>query len=269
MIRLLSRLGIVTVDWKAAKAVKKGDAVTVAGVTGFALAGAKKNEVVAVCTEAHLVLVPKASATVFAPFARVKLDSSGNAVAASAGEVAVGLVHHEAGNGDTEVGVVWRHLPGEAMPSVGSAQAVRAEAIKFRSETYPKGETKELRPVAATPITVILGRGPSEILTGLSGNDFTVAAGAYLVKFQGSNVTVSSARSAVQHLARKASDDSLLAASSYPYWREKKMSQPGYDYGAVLLLVVDQPTAINIAARQLSPSPANFRAGVEVTFARL
>ena len=61
---------------------------------------------------------------------------------------------------------------------------VRTESIEFQAVANAITDV-ELSPIAADPVTVLHGEGDPEIITGLNGNDFTVAAGLYLLRIDG------------------------------------------------------------------------------------
>ncbi|MYE81437.1 MAG: hypothetical protein F4X36_06245, partial [Gammaproteobacteria bacterium] len=61
---------------------------------------------------------------------------------------------------------------------------VRTESIEFQAAANANTDV-ELSPIAADPVTVLHGEGDPEIITGLNGNDFTVAPGLYLLRIDG------------------------------------------------------------------------------------
>ena len=61
---------------------------------------------------------------------------------------------------------------------------VRTESIEFQAAANADTDV-ELSPIAADPVIVLHGEGDPEILTGLNGNDFTVAPGLYLLRIDG------------------------------------------------------------------------------------
>ena len=67
---------------------------------------------------------------------------------------------------------------------VSGLAGLRTEQIEFQNVAESTADI-ELEPVQADPITVTHGDGDAELLTGLSGNDFTVKAGLYLVTAEG------------------------------------------------------------------------------------
>ncbi len=61
---------------------------------------------------------------------------------------------------------------------------VRTESIAFQAVANASTDV-ELSPIATDPVTVLHGEGDPEIITGLTGNDFTVAPGLYLLRIDG------------------------------------------------------------------------------------
>lgn len=90
---------------------------------------------------------------------------------------------------------------------ISGLAGLRTEQIEF--QTVVSGDTDvELEPVQADPITVTHGDGDAELLTGLSGNDFTVKAGLYLVTAEGEATGGQVGKMDLD--LRKASDDSVI-----------------------------------------------------------
>ena len=103
-----------------------------------------------------------------------------------------------------------------------SAEAERRiEAIAFDdSATSTSGVStgnNELTPVSTTPISVVQGSGAAEILSGVSGNDFTVAAGLYMLRVVAECACAGEA--APQVRVRLASDNSVIAPTDVLYVR--------------------------------------------------
>ncbi|MXX34653.1 MAG: hypothetical protein F4107_08620 [Gemmatimonadetes bacterium] len=85
---------------------------------------------------------------------------------------------------------------------------LREEQIAFVST--PQGSANvELAPTATDPVSVVEGTGDPVLITGVSGNDFTVAAGLYLVQISG-EISAGGVRKSAFRI-RDASDDSELA----------------------------------------------------------
>ncbi|MDE2753309.1 MAG: hypothetical protein OXI83_12095, partial [Gemmatimonadota bacterium] len=96
---------------------------------------------------------------------------------------------------------------------VAGLAGLRTESISFQDEA-PEGADDELRPIAADPIAVVHGDGDPEMLTGLSGNDFTIQPGLYLVRATGVLDGESIGRALLQF--RDSADDSLLVDGQFP-----------------------------------------------------
>ncbi|MCY3623220.1 MAG: hypothetical protein OXH68_16120, partial [Gammaproteobacteria bacterium] len=95
-------------------------------------------------------------------------------------------------------------------PVTGLA-GLRTESIEFR-EDIPETADDELSPIAQDPIVVVHGDGDPEMLTGLSGNDFTVQPGLYFLQAKGNHDGEGVGHFALQF--RQSSDDEVIAALS-------------------------------------------------------
>ncbi|MYA87747.1 MAG: hypothetical protein F4X97_04730 [Boseongicola sp. SB0662_bin_57] len=120
----------------------------------------------------------------------------------------------------------------------GDLQA-RVERINFGNVTSGSSDV-ELTP-SAGGISVVNGAGDPSILSGISGNDFTVAAGVYLVNVHGdfnasSNVTIG-------FDVRRASDDAELDQSNTVFVRSTRNI-----HTSRILLVLAADTAVNFFA---------------------
>ena len=96
---------------------------------------------------------------------------------------------------------------------VAGLAGLRTESISFQDEA-PEGADDELQPIAADPIAVVHGDGDPEMLTGLSGNDFTIQPGLYLVRATGSLDGDSVGRALLRF--RDSADDSFLVDGQFP-----------------------------------------------------
>ena len=118
----------------------------------------------------------------------------------------------------------------------------RVERINFGDTNDASGNV-ELRPTAAS-IAVVNGAGEPEILSGISGNDFTVAAGVYLVNVHATFDFESN--SGIGGITiRQASNNAELDQSS-PIYPRSGVSI----WSARILLILPAATAINILARR-------------------
>jgi len=116
-------------------------------------------------------------------------------------------------------------------------------------------------PVSTNPIDVVYGSGDAEILSGVTGNDWTVKAGIYLVELDGSFTGANN--SLFRFTLRKASDDSVLATSTSPSFRQ------GSARMKIILSVLhlDADTAINI--QLLRTNASSIDANWTLTFNRM
>ncbi|MDE0475666.1 MAG: hypothetical protein OXI50_13995, partial [Gammaproteobacteria bacterium] len=96
-----------------------------------------------------------------------------------------------------------RNLP---QPTSGLA-GLRTEQIALQDVVLANTDV-ELEPADQDPITVTHGDGDAELLTGISGNDFTVTAGLYLVTAEGA---LSANQLGIMDLdLRQASNDAVI-----------------------------------------------------------
>ena len=127
---------------------------------------------------------------------------------------------------------------GDGGAAAGDLNA-RVERINF-DDVAPGGSNLELTP-SAGGISVVNGAGDPSILSAISGNDFTVAAGVYLVNVHGdfnasSNVTIG-------FDVRRASDDAELDQSNTVFIRSTRNI-----HTSRILLILAADTAINFFA---------------------
>lgn len=133
----------------------------------------------------------------------------------------------------------------------------RAERIIFA--TLGNGDDEaELRPLSTDPVSVIIGDGDPQLITGVTGNDFSLPAGILQLTFHG-NYIASSNASRFWYTIRDAADDSQLAASSIPFFRA---GQSAAAHTAQLHLTA--ATTVNVEAQR--DSGRNFSAtGISMT----
>ncbi len=130
-------------------------------------------------------------------------------------------------------------IAGGGSSTEGGDITARVERINF-GNVASGGANVELTP-SAGGISVINGEGNPEILSGISGNDFTVAAGVYLVNIHGdfdtnSNVTVG-------FDIRRASDDAELDQSNTVFVRGTRNI-----HTSRILLILAADTSVNFFA---------------------
>ena len=107
---------------------------------------------------------------------------------------------------------IW-HVPDPADDFIDHGLA-RVEQIRFDAITLARPDI-EATPISTNPITVLAGAGVSSILSGVSGNDFTVSAGVYVV-FLDDTLTTGGRDSSPRFSLRNAADDSVLFSSTSP-----------------------------------------------------
>lgn len=120
----------------------------------------------------------------------------------------------------------------------------RGERITFQA--VAAGDTDaEAQPIATNPLSVVHGDGANSILSNVSGNDVTVAAGLYIVKVQsmvtpGGN-TGQQRDQSFRIDIRNASDNSVLAQTTSP----SLVGTAAQRASAIALVDLDADTAIN------------------------
>ena len=145
---------------------------------------------------------------------------------------------------------------------LGVSQASRAERISFQA--VATGQTDpEAQPVAANPRSVVFGSPGELVITGISGNDFTVAAGIYLVKVE-AEATPAANNATISWELRKASDDSFIAQTTSPNMTGGGTERP---VSAVAALFLAQDETLNVQVHRAVQNSA-LAAGWSVTFMR-
>ena len=124
-------------------------------------------------------------------------------VATTPAAMVVVLYRINAGGGSSEI-------------SSGVTDTTRAERITFQavSPIGPSAVVTECSPLATNPLSVVHPSGGSnQILSNVSGNDFTIAAGQYLFVGDGT-ATGGNTQRTLELQIRDASDDSVIHAST-------------------------------------------------------
>ena len=124
-------------------------------------------------------------------------------VATTPAAMVVVLYRINAGGGSSEI-------------SSGVTDTTRAERITFQavSPIGPSDVVTECSPLATNPLSVVHPSGGSnQILSNVSGNDFTIAAGQYLFVGDGT-ATGGNTQRTLELQIRDASDDSVIHAST-------------------------------------------------------
>ena len=92
---------------------------------------------------------------------------------------------------------------------VAGLAGLRTESISFQ-EDVAESPSDELSPLAQDPIAVVHGDGDPEMLTGITGNDFTVQPGLYFIQAAGNKDGSGIGNFKLQF--RQSSDDAVIAA---------------------------------------------------------
>ena len=146
----------------------------------------------------------------------------------------------------TSIGVP---IPDKAASRGSSALTARVERVNF--DDLPTGTTNaELTPNA---LSVVNGAGGNELLSNISGNDFTLAAGVYLVNIHASFTLTNN--SVVGFAVRRASDDAELDQSNPLHPR-----QGTNIWSARALVVVAADTAVNVLLKRTNASVSAIHA---------
>ena len=142
-----------------------------------------------------------------------------------------------------------------------TAPATRVERVTFQAAAAAQTAFEGV-PLSTNPLSVIYPDGAERsIITSLSGNDFTLKAGVYLVNVQASiDGTVNST---VQFFVRDASDDSNLTSSTNEILGSSDATTA--DMYATLVLTAD--TAVNIYMSRMRAA-ASVAANWTATFTR-
>ena len=123
----------------------------------------------------------------------------------------------------------------------------RIERIRFRALAANTNNTSaEAQPAAADAITVENGSGPAQFLSGIAGNDFTIAAGVYLAQIQGEGTSSASTtqNSSAEFTLRRADDNTDIQSLG----NTAPSSSGAFEFGGTALLRLDADTAVNIQA---------------------
>ena len=124
----------------------------------------------------------------------------------------------------------------------GRTPSGRVERITFQ-ELEGGTSDKEAEPIATSPLSVSYGPGGNEILSDVTGNDFTVQPGLYGVDMEADG-TGTNARSTIGFLIRDSADNSNLAHSTRPNIANTGSNILHVSLKAYLWLTV--PTVINV-----------------------
>jgi len=139
--------------------------------------------------------------------------------------------------------LIARVAPGAGTGMDGAAAPVRIEQLAFNVSTIAGTADAEIPIAAGTVATVEHGSGDPEIITAVSGNDFTIEAGVYLVQV----LFEASAPGGTYSFAgrfRRASDDAILFNTIEQHNRP---TSAGYDGSSVFaLFALTAATTMNL-----------------------
>ena len=124
----------------------------------------------------------------------------------------------------------------------GRTPSGRVERITFQAVASASSDTEAV-PIATSPLSVSYGSGGNEILSDVTGNDFTVQPGLYGVDME-AEATGGHARSTLGFQIRDAADDSNLAHSTRPTIANTGANTLHVSSKAFLWLTV--PTVVNV-----------------------
>ena len=151
------------------------------------------------------------------------------------------------------------------LPTTGSADtapATRAERITFQASTGGAGADVEAVPITTDPTSVIFPAGSERsLITSLSGNDFTLKAGAYMVDIEGEFTANNNNGVIVFHL-RDSSDNSIIGYSTV--LRLPNGTAHGSAYAQ---LVLNEDTELNLFLNRVAQT-TTIAANWTATFTR-
>ncbi|MYE14560.1 MAG: hypothetical protein F4X99_23455, partial [Gammaproteobacteria bacterium] len=123
----------------------------------------------------------------------------------------------------------------------------------------------ELEPANSDPISVTHGDGDAELLTGLSGNDFTVKAGLYLVTAEGDLTASAVGRMDID--LRNASDNSdVVTLPEIPF--HGPVSAGETDFTSSAFWHISEDTEVNVFMERNGRN-MSLSAGMVLSFSRL
>ena len=145
----------------------------------------------------------------------------------------------------TAIGVA---IPDKAAPATRALTA-RVERVNF-DDLATGTANAELTPNA---LSVVNGAGGNELLSNISGNDFTLAAGVYLVNIHASFTLTGN--TVVGFALRRASDDAELDQSNPMHPRQGTSI-----WSARALVVLAADTAVNVLLKRTKASASAIHA---------
>ena len=151
------------------------------------------------------------------------------------------------------------------LPTTGEADtapATRAERITFQAASGSANDDVEAVPITTNPVSVVFPAGSERsLITALSGNDFTLKAGAYMVDIEG-EFTATNNNSSLIFQIRQSSDNTILGYSTV--LRLNNATQHGSAYAQ---LVLNEDTSLNLFINRINQQ-SNIAANWTATFTR-
>ena len=142
-------------------------------------------------------------------------------------------------------------------------QTTRVEQAAFQNVASAQTSV-ELQPVASNPISVVVGEGPPQLLTGVTGNDLTLIQGVYVLDIVAEMraANVGDARNATVNVsARDAADNSIFAGG---VTTSPKVAAAWTPVSFIAIIALAETKAVNLflnrssAATQLRNIKAEF-----------
>lgn len=143
-----------------------------------------------------------------------------------------------------------------ALPTVSPT---RTERITFNPQSQTSGNP-ELVP-ATNPLSVVFGGGDrTEFISDVSGNDFMLAAGVYVVDFE-VDATPNNNNAAFNFVVRRASDNTVISTTTSP----RLSGTDSQHFSLIAVLVLLQDTRVNAQLVTINQSVALTSAYAEFT----
>ena len=119
----------------------------------------------------------------------------------------------------------------------------RIEDIKFQAIAQGDSDLEGV-PLAANPVTVEYGGGDPELITNVTGNDFTLAAGIYIIEIE-ANASGNNNNPFLTYDIRRSSDNEVVGRTTAP-----RIVSTANDTIAFGRLVLREPTTVNMFVRR-------------------
>ena len=151
------------------------------------------------------------------------------------------------------------------LPTTGEADtapATRAERITYQAASGGAGSDVEAVPITTDPVSVVFPEGSERsIITSLSGNDFTLKAGAYMVDIEG-NFTATNNNAIIIFHIRDSSDNSVVGYSTV-----LRLANGTAHGSAYMQLVLNEDTELNLFINRVAQT-TTIAANWTATFTR-